>query len=461
MRRIRKMTAKQKKLFVLTSMMSVFVMAAAVLFAGGKFALSPFSVRGSGEIENATITWNASSTKTGSGTDYSFLSKTSSGTGIYLYSKGYWAPSGDQIFDGKTHESITKGIFVTSEAGNQGSLFSFQNITKVSVTTGSNTKSSSGFIIYAHGLDNDPDVQQTSLYTETPHTYNFNITNGTSLVIFPKNTYEVDINSVTITYSCTPGSTPVEKSLSSISISGQTTELNVNDSYSFGGVVTAHYSDSSTSDVTASSTFSGYNMDVAGSYEVVVSYTESGVTKTTSYTLDVVSQPVGPFVFSGKYNYSSRGRTVDGNTTSNTVKDWTDCMSIEFKDDGTCVWANEYKPSNSMYSFKCVVNFTYVATFDGTKSTLTMTHTTYDFKRSFNGGAYETYDYASAWNYNVGNYDRPINAGYGSSSATNNTGVLTADRSSLTISTYVRQQISGTSNYEFVVYDTLTFSLAS
>lgn len=327
MRRIRKMTAKQKKLFLLTSMMSVFVMAAAVLFAGGNLSLSPFSVRGTGEIENATITWNSSSARSGSGTNFSYLSKTSSGTGIYLYSKGYSEPTGNQIFDGRTHDSITKGIFITSEAGNENSLFTFQKITKVSVTTGSSTKSSSGFVIYAHGLDHDPDVQQTSLYTETPHTYNFNITNGTSLVIYPKNTFEVDIDSVTITYSCTPGGAPSAKSLSSISISGQTTEFSVGDTFSFGGTVTAHYSDSTSLDVTSSSTFSGYNMSSSGSQTVTVSYTEGGLTKTTTYSITVseaedelitfskAKGAASTFVYSNdtyQYAYTSKGSSTYG-----------------------------------------------------------------------------------------------------------------------------------------------------
>ena len=82
-------------------------------------------------------------------------------------------------------------------------------------------------------------------------------------------------------------STP--KTLSSITISGQTTSLEVGSEFSFGGTVTAHFSDSSTSDVTSSATFSGYNMSVAGSYTVTVSYTYGSVTKTTTYTLNITS----------------------------------------------------------------------------------------------------------------------------------------------------------------------------
>lgn len=77
------------------------------------------------------------------------------------------------------------------------------------------------------------------------------------------------------------------KVLTSITLSGQTTSLNRGASFSFGGTVTAHYSDSSTADVTSSTTFSGYNMSTAGTYTVTASYTEDGVTKTATYKLTV------------------------------------------------------------------------------------------------------------------------------------------------------------------------------
>ena len=77
------------------------------------------------------------------------------------------------------------------------------------------------------------------------------------------------------------------KVLSSITLSGQTTSRNRGQSFVFGGTVTAHYSDSSTADVTSETTFSGYNMNTAGTYTVTASYTEDGVTKTATYSLTV------------------------------------------------------------------------------------------------------------------------------------------------------------------------------
>lgn len=77
------------------------------------------------------------------------------------------------------------------------------------------------------------------------------------------------------------------KILQSIVLSGQTTSLNRGAAFSFGGTVTAHYSDGSTADVTADTTFSGYNMSTAGTYTVTASYTEGSTTATATYSLTV------------------------------------------------------------------------------------------------------------------------------------------------------------------------------
>lgn len=100
-------------------------------------------------------------------------------------------------------------------------------------------------------------------------------------------TQKIDVSGVEKVYVGTQlvyQNTPV---LSSITISGQTTSLSRGASFSFGGTVTAHYSNGSTANVTTASTFSGYNMATAGTYTVTVSYTENNVTKTTTYQLTV------------------------------------------------------------------------------------------------------------------------------------------------------------------------------
>ncbi len=115
-------------------------------------------------------------------------------------------------------------------------------------------------------------------------------------------------------------STP--KTLSSISISGQTTSLPINSAFSFGGTVTAHYSDSSSADVTNSASFTGYNMSVAGQYTVTVSYTYEGTTKTTSYQLTVTSGSTPSesgtvtYTVTGKSSASTSGTAPTGSTVS-------------------------------------------------------------------------------------------------------------------------------------------------
>ncbi len=91
------------------------------------------------------------------------------------------------------------------------------------------------------------------------------------------------------TASCTVTVSNPSKTLSSISVSGQTTTFNKNDTFVFGGTVTATYSSGSPVDVTndSSTTFSGYDMSVAGQQTVTVSYTYAGTTKTTTYTITV------------------------------------------------------------------------------------------------------------------------------------------------------------------------------
>ena len=123
-------------------------------------------------------------------------------------------------------------------------------------------------------------------YSYAGHTSEFDFSPSTSTALTTSNT------SVTISYggkSCNQAITvaALPKALSSISVSGQTTSFTVGDTFSFGGTVTATFNDSTTNDVTSSASFSGYNMSQVGNQTVTVSYTYSGATKTTTYTITV------------------------------------------------------------------------------------------------------------------------------------------------------------------------------
>ena len=128
-----------------------------------------------------------------------------------------------------------------------------------------------------------------------------NFTNVKSIQI-PVNGVDRDVKSISI-----GGVTVWSKlvTLVSISLSGQTTSLNQGDAFSFGGTVTATYSDGSTADVTASTTFSGYNMSTAGTYTVTASYTENGITATATYQLTVVSTASWHTLWTGSTSVTS------------------------------------------------------------------------------------------------------------------------------------------------------------
>ena len=86
------------------------------------------------------------------------------------------------------------------------------------------------------------------------------------------------------------------KVLSSISISGQTTSFVEGDTFSCGGTVTAHYTDSTSADVTSETTFSGYSMTSVGSQTVTVSY--GG--KSTSYSITISQGTLSSIAVSGQ-----------------------------------------------------------------------------------------------------------------------------------------------------------------
>lgn len=118
-------------------------------------------------------------------------------------------------------------------------------------------------------------------------------------------TASATINSVLYTADATITVTAA-KALSSISVSGQKTSFNVGDTFSFGGTVTAHYSDSTTANVTASSNFSGYDLSTEGNQTVTVSYTEGSVTKTITYNISVTTSGGGGGGTSGSQRISAR-----------------------------------------------------------------------------------------------------------------------------------------------------------
>ena len=71
----------------------------------------------------------------------------------------------------------------------------------------------------------------------------------------------------------------------SIATTGQTTEYDINATFSYNGTCTATYSDGHTAVVTP--TVSSPDMSTAGTKTVTLTYTEDGHTVTTSYNITV------------------------------------------------------------------------------------------------------------------------------------------------------------------------------
>ena len=164
-----------------------------------------------------------------------------------------------------------------------------------------------------------------------------------------------------------------------IVLSGQTTSLNRNSAFSFGGTVTAYYTDGTTADVTADTTFSGYNMSVAGTYTVTASYTEDSITKTATYTLTV--NKIWEQLWSGSKSitYSSTNQSSPpADVTVATLKNLpaTADMRVTFSASGQLWYSSGYqvrykgwnsswstsKPSSPArnQSFNTTANFNYI-----------------------------------------------------------------------------------------------------
>ena len=121
------------------------------------------------------------------------------------------------------------------------------------------------------------------------------------------------------TYGFASTPTPVQKELSSISVSVVPSSYSVGDT--LGTVtVTAHYSDNTTADVTASAQVdtSDVDMSTAGTYTISANYTEDGVTKTADTSITVGSVVTPTVIVDGVYDgtISSANGHCDDNTVT-------------------------------------------------------------------------------------------------------------------------------------------------
>ena len=103
--------------------------------------------------------------------------------------------------------------------------------------------------------------------------------------------------------------TTICQTVESIEIANYTTEFFVTDEFAFGGTVTAHFDGGGTQNVTARAHFSGYNMNVTGTYTVTVTY--MGATATYEITVKPLDNAwVLTWNVSGKTNTGLGPRSV-------------------------------------------------------------------------------------------------------------------------------------------------------
>ena len=158
---------------------------------------------------------------------------------------------------------------------------------------------------------NSSNAKSAGPFTFTPST----AVSGLQIVIGDKCCVTKVSYSYSYTKEITGGGTT--KTLSSISITNQTTSFTVGETWSFGGTVTANYSDNSHADVTNDVTFSGNSTSTTGTKTVTVSYTEGDVTKTATYNITVSAQAVTNYTVTFDSN-GGTGSMTSKNTNGST-----------------------------------------------------------------------------------------------------------------------------------------------
>lgn len=180
----------------------------------------------------------------------------------------------------------------------------------------------------SYGLANSAAVITTADVTGSCTVTPDPLTDGTTQV-----TISYSENGVTQTTTC---NITVAPKLASLSATAPSTEYEYGNTFPSTYTATAHYSDGSTKSVTA--TCSNTSLNAVGNHTITLSYTDTGKTVTTSFTIDVkrkkVPKPalkssyasfVGPYtgsaynINSATYldNYSATYYTVTGNTQTN------------------------------------------------------------------------------------------------------------------------------------------------
>ncbi len=164
---------------------------------------------------------------------------------------------------------------------------------------------------------------------------NFNVSSvsGAKYIYFSSSS-RASITSILVNYSC---NSEVEPVLSSIALSGTyETNFNVGDTFDSSGlVVTAYYDYGGEPQVvTSSAVISSPDMSSAGDKEVSVSYTEGGVTKSTSYNINVTEAASG---LTGTYTNSSWSLVFDNSSSGRYIYGTVETINFTYTLSGTSI----------------------------------------------------------------------------------------------------------------------------
>ena len=140
-----------------------------------------------------------------------------------------------------------------------------------------------------------------------------------------------------------------------------------------GMVVTVHYTDGSTADVTSAANLSGFDSSSKGEVTVLVSYTEAGITKTATFTVTIV-EPVAMLYTISLSASPSEGGTVTGGgryeenaSVTLTATPAANYTFVRWTEDGTEV------STDASYTFTVTANRTLVAVFEEEEVIYTVT----------------------------------------------------------------------------------------
>lgn len=259
------------------------VSASSILFrvrATDAVAYSQTISRNTGGLVTRSNIYNYVSTTTSSGT--TFYCRNVNDSSYSLGSSYVAVLPGSTDNPSKTPEiTFTRGNATASSE----TPFEFQNITSISVTSDTTSRTLDVF------KSDDGDEWVSAGTMASSGGTNTNVDGAKYVKITYSGFYAAYINTITINYSCSYVP-PEPKVLDSISVSGATTEFSVGDSFVFDGTVTASYTNSS---LYPDANVTSYAVvveepdmnEAADDVVVVISYTEKGITKTDSYTINI------------------------------------------------------------------------------------------------------------------------------------------------------------------------------